>query len=349
MAEPAPLFTALTRIADLADRPFDVEPRPFAEWRDGDYVAGRVEPEPGRCYPVELATGRPAEVLGGERLVSALGVRRATLEVVGDWRAAAEEGGAIRLQVLSGGGILGRATSVASSMGRLIPLRYLGHAVRGGRVLRMADFARPALGLPYARPTVAVIGTSMSSGKTTAARVLIRRLAERGRRVVAAKLTGAGRYRDALSMRDAGAVEVFDFVDAGLPSTACPPEVCRAALPRLLGAIEAAAPDVVVVEAGASPLEGYNVGLALEAVRAHTRFTVLAATDPFAVVGVRESFPIAPDLVVGFAASTSAGVELVRRLSGLPALDLLDRRNDEQLDRMLDERLGAAAGGSPQA
>ena len=34
--------------------------------------------------------------------------------------------------------------------------------------------------------------------------------------VIGTKLTGAGRYRDILAMRDAGADYIFDFVDAGL-------------------------------------------------------------------------------------------------------------------------------------
>ena len=43
------------------------------------------------------------------------------------------------------------------------------------------------------------------AGKTTVAKVIIRHLRHAGLRVAGTKLTGAGRYRDVLSMSDAGA------------------------------------------------------------------------------------------------------------------------------------------------
>ena len=72
-----------------------------------------------------------------------------------------------------------------------------------------------------------------TSSKTTAAKRIVRVLKARGLRVGGAKLTGVGRYRDILGMRDAGADFVLDFVDAGLPSTACPADEFEPAL-RLL-------------------------------------------------------------------------------------------------------------------
>ncbi len=62
----------------------------------------------------------------------------------------------------------------------------------------------------------------MSAGKTTTGRLIVHELHDMGHKVIGAKLTGAGRYRDVLSFRDAGAAAVFDFVDAGLPSTVEP-------------------------------------------------------------------------------------------------------------------------------
>ena len=48
--------------------------------------------------------------------------------------------------------------------------------------------------------------------------------------VIGTKLTGAGRYRDILAMQDAGADYIFDFVDAGLPSTVVSEREYRRAL-----------------------------------------------------------------------------------------------------------------------
>ncbi|MEZ5073324.1 MAG: hypothetical protein R2691_00610 [Solirubrobacterales bacterium] len=97
----------------------------------------------------------------------------------------------------------------------------------------------------------------MDAGKTVAAVAIVRELEAMGLRVAGAKLTGVGRVRDILAMRDAGADSVLDFVDAGLPSTVVPAADYERAL-----AIKAQARrehlDVVVAEAGASPLEPYN-------------------------------------------------------------------------------------------
>ena len=45
---------------------------------------------------------------------------------------------------------------------------------------------------------------------------------------------------------------------------------------------------------------------------------------PYAVVGVSQSFGITPDLVTGIATSTTAGMELVERLTDIPALNLAE-------------------------
>jgi hypothetical protein len=122
----------------------------------------------------------------------------------------------------------------------------------------MQDFGPQISPIPYNQPTILIIGTSMSAGKNTTARVMIHLLKQMDLKVVGAKLTGAGSYRDILAMADAGCDRIFDFVDVGLPSSIAPPEDFRASLQTLLSLIEAEQPDVVVAEAGASPHEPYN-------------------------------------------------------------------------------------------
>ena len=187
---------------------------------------------------------------------------------------------------------------------------------------------------------VLIVGSSMSAGKTLSGRVIVHLLARLGLKVAGAKLTGAARYRDMLAFADAGADAVFDFVDAGLPSTACDPDVFRDALRYLLARIGRARPDVLVAEAGASPLEPYNGALAMEAVSEQVKFKLLCAMDPYAVVGVQQAFDRAPDLVAGGAANTDAGIALAEKLSGLPTLNLIDPNNHPRLERMLRAALG---------
>jgi hypothetical protein len=180
----------------------------------------------------------------------------------------------------------------------------------------------------------------MSAGKTSSARVIVRLLKEAGLRVIGAKLTGAGRYRDILCVKDAGADWIFDFVDVGLPSTVCPSDEYRAALRQLLARMMQVDGDVVVAEAGASPLEPYNGATAISEIKANVRCAVLCASDPYGVVGVSTAFNRRPDLVAGAAANTTAGIELVDKLSGLKALDLLDKQSLPKLRALLKETIG---------
>lgn len=279
-----------------------------------------------------------ADMVRGDLLVGALGKRAATLEGVGDWRAAGEDR---ELEALTSAGLLGKATSISPMLPDLMRFEYLGHATRNGKKLRMADFVQPAPPRKLDIPVILLIGTSMSAGKTSSGRVIIRALSYLGLNVVGAKLTGAARYRDVLTFRDAGATAVFDFVDAGLPSTVCPEPVFRDALELMLSKIAACDADVLVAEAGASPLEPYNGGTVIEYLRHLARFTVLCASDPYAVLGVQTAYGdrLKADLVSGPAANTTAGTRLVRQLSGHHALNLLDRNTYPELVALLQEAL----------
>jgi hypothetical protein len=57
------------------------------------------------------------------------------------------------------------------------------------------------------------------------------------------------------------------------------------------------------------------------------------------VLGVQHAFNIEPDLVAGPAGNTTAAVELVKRLTGVRALNLLERGGAEELRMLLDERI----------
>jgi hypothetical protein len=331
------VFASVTRNASLPDRLDSVEQLPRGRWSAGDFVAGTVLEQPGVSHTVETTSGRMAEVFPGDVLVGALGTRYATLEAVGDWREIEDD---LLLDSLTRAGVLGKCTSVApQSLLQVISLRYLGHVLERGEKLTMADFVEPLPPRELDAPIVLVIGTSMSAGKTTTAKTLIRLLKRRGLRVAAAKLTGVARYADTLAMQDAGADHTADFVDAGLASTMCEASVYRRALAHIVSSLAGSSPDVVVAEAGASPLEPYNVDLAERELADRVRFTILCASDPYAVVGVAEAYGIVPDVVAGKATSTEAGVALCERLTGVRALNVLSREGQLELDRLVAEQL----------
>jgi hypothetical protein len=330
------VFASLTRISDLEGGDFQVEELPRGKWAGGDYVAARVVGRPSSLYRVELTTGRVVEAMEGTRVIGALGKRAATLEATGDWEAIGQDRA---MDELTGAGLFGKALSVAPSLPRLMELDYLGHVVRNGRKLRMKDFVAPTPIAQFASPVILLIGTSMSAGKTTTGRIIIHELKRAGLKVAGAKLTGAGRYRDVLAFHDAGADMILDFVDAGLPSTVVPQAEFALAMEHMLATISAAGADVLVAEAGASPLEPYNGDTAVRMLGSNVSCTVLCASDPYAVLGVQAAFKATPDVVTGPTANTLAGVELVRKLTGLEALNLLDSDSIPRLLQILKRRL----------
>lgn len=319
-----------------------VEAVPRGQWAMGDYVMAEVlEHAAGRGF--ELPNGRFIEPSSGDLFVGALGSRFATLEATGSWEDVADDG---HMHVLTGGGVLGKCRTRSTLVPPLLAVRYVGHMLEGGERHGMADCVpgvEPGSATMFGMPVVLLTGTSMSAGKTTAARVLIRNLKERGFRVLGAKLAGAGRYRDILSMQDAGADRIIDFVDAGIPSTCCSRDRYSAALDSMLSQMAQGDEEVAVVEIGASPLEPYNGDLAIDAVKDLIAVHILCASDPYAVVGALEAYGLRPDLVTGTTSNTEAGVQLVERLSGLQAVDLRREESGPELTGLLNERLGTKA------
>ena len=194
-------FTSMTRIADLADDGFEVEEVERSEWATGDYVAVEVTTR-ASGQRIELTSGRQIEVAEGDLVLGALGHRHATLAATGSWQAVGRDG---RMSLLTGAGLLGKCTSRSTVTRPLTGVVYRGHLARDGTALAMKDFVEDVPPRDFDAPVVMLIGTSMSAGKTTAARVATRLLAQEGLRVLGSKVTGAGRYRDVLTMGDAGA------------------------------------------------------------------------------------------------------------------------------------------------
>ncbi|MFD1562407.1 hypothetical protein ACFR99_02325 [Haloarchaeobius amylolyticus] len=333
----ADVHTSVTRIADLEQRSYDVESRPKTEWETGDYVFARVTQRPAPGVRVENPQGRRVELMEGETIVGALGTRRATRELVGSWRDVDDDG---LLNIMTGGGVLGRVTSASPFSQTPVEVEYEGHVVVDGDVARMSEYGLTDAPATPEPPVVLVLGTSMSAGKTMTGRVITRVLVENEYDVAACKLTGAGTYGDVLSMEVAGADPIYDFVDAGLPTTIVPEDTFREAVRPVFARLQEA--DVIVAEVGASPLEPYNGEAVVDMLEEHVAFTVLCASDPYAVVGIEEAFGHSPDLVAGITTNTTAGVDLVEELVDCSALNVQNEAAKEPLADMLLEALADA-------
>jgi len=328
--------TSIARIADFDRNPYDVRLLEQSSWESGDYVRTEVTGTRTELYAIESCNGEMLPVQAGDQVIGALGHREATLEGVGSYLDVRQG----KMHALTSAGLLGVLTSYSVLLPRPLSLHYRGHIVRENLKITMSQFAMQAEEDGFAVPTILIIGTSMMAGKTVTGRRLCEVLSSAGLDVVGAKLTGAGRYRDIASFKRAGAANVFDFVDAGLPSTVVSEQEFRVAIRPLLSHIDRLQPDYLVAETGASPLEPYNVATAMQELGDNIVCIILAASDPFAVVGVQKAFNIRPDLVTGPAANTSAAVALVRKLADLPAINVIDRDTLPEFSAFLGNRLG---------
>lgn len=340
------VYGSLARIADFGNSNFDVVPLDRSQWATGDYVEGEVTGVPTLLYRIEDRMGHMVKVEPGDWVVGALGDRAATLEGVGGWHDIGDDG---LMHALTAAGLMGRYTSISTMIPEPLVLKYRGHLCREGRKVCMSDFAMRADSHEFSTPTLLLVGTSMSAGKTTTGRRVCKELDRAGLNVIGAKLTGAGRYRDILSYLKTGASEIYDFVDVGLPSTVVPEADFRKAIRPLLNHINDRQPDLLVAEAGASPLEPYNGAALMDELGDNIVCTILCASDPYAVVGVQKAFGLTPDLVTGPATTTSAAVELVRKLSGLHGINIIDPGTKLEFRRFLREQLKKLPGDQHRA
>ena len=330
------IFTSMLRISDLDKKPFSIKKLDKFKWKTGDYVVGKITNTGNDLLQIELINGRMRSIMKGDLVVGALGERYATLEATGTWKEVEEDG---IMHLLTGAGLFGKCTSKSAHLPNLIEIEYLGHVVRDEKICTMDDFVSDVKFSKFNTPVILLVGTSMSAGKTTSARIIVNQLKRAGLKIVAGKLTGASRYRDTLSLKDVGANYIFDFVDIGLPSSIYPREKFRKKLIQLLSRINSVKADVAVIELGASPLEPYNGDIAFEELKNNIKCIILCASDPYAVYGVMKSFNLKPDIVSGIATNTYAGAELIEKLCNVKALNLIDPNTSKALRTILGRKL----------
>jgi hypothetical protein len=183
--------------------------------RSGDLVLAVVT-RLGQHRKIEQPNGRRAALHVGDEIIVAYADRYAPDQyeshVPNDLR---------RAQLVASGGIasamLTRSLDVRNATD-IAPIGLVGDPQ--GRPLNVADFALRPVDPVRERPrTIAVIGTSMNSGKTTTIHFLVHGLSRAGVRTGVTKVTGTGSGGDYWVMFDAGAHVMLDFTDVGLAST----------------------------------------------------------------------------------------------------------------------------------
>lgn len=302
----------------------------------GDVILAEVV-RIGQHARIENLAGRRGELYVGDEVIVAYGNRYApdqfeafVPETLGPCHLAA------------GGGI---AADVAVRHGKMkapTELRPIGLLARAdGSVLNLADYglapARQDAPLPLA---VAVLGSSMNSGKTTSAAGIIHGLSRAGLRVGAAKLTGTGSGGDLWAMRDAGARRVVDFSDAGHASTfLLSADAVIAQARTLLASFDPADFDIVIVEIADGLLQR-ETAMLLEAARDAQWFrsVVFAAGDAMSAsygTNLLAKVGLPACAVTGVISASPLASREAEANTGLPTLTLPMLRDPVAITKML--------------
>lgn len=307
--------------------------------RAGQVLAVRVRGHKAVYNQLEDPSGRLLELDEGDVLAAVLGSRRALRGYAGVVPDKVEKGDV--LHVLNTGGVIGRCTSINPEVGPPREVEVLGailtFPVLGERIGVPADIAQGAVptrdDLPRCPPVIAIVGTCMNAGKTSAAARVIKHLAKTlGKRVAAAKVTGVSLRRDTLAMMDRGACEVADFGDAGFPSTSAgmTPKIAKGLLHKLAQG----EPDCIMVEFGDGILGEYGVQDLLRDpdIRRVTKVWIMCASDPVGAWGAKQLmsqvFELPIHVMSGPATDNEVGRAYVREQLGVPAFNAITQEKE---------------------
>lgn len=289
---------------------------------------------------IEAESGRPMVVAPGDVFLGTPGHRDSTRWLVGGPPA----DGLIpdrSYWVLADCGIVGELVGDSPvSKPYLGEVKYLG-TLRDEKNrdlnLRRFSLAPPKGQVDCGASLFVLVGTSAEAGKTTAALAVLESLRHHGRSaVLALKATGVASLRELMTYRDFGAIDAFDFVDFGLPST-CPANRTdiEPMFEHMLDTCLSRAAEAVIMECGSDML-GANVPVFLECLkrRRSQMKIILAAADPLGALGgktVLKEMGLEVDLITGPCTDTPTALERTRTLCGVTALNMARRGTHDVL------------------
>jgi hypothetical protein len=288
--------------------------------RAGDLTVAKVE-RLGTHDHAEDGHGRRVRLYPGDLVVGAYGNRYAT-----DFYEGYVPTGA-RTHLLTAGGLIGTVAAAHEAHADPTSLEVVGRlAGERLRLLSLEDFARPLLPPNPAASvpiTVAVLGTSMSSGKTTTAAAIVRGFARAGFAPGAGKVTGSGSGKDRWSYHDAGAHALLDFLDFGMPSTfGYPLDRLGATMTAIRDGLASEGCDVVVLEIADGLLQEETAWLARR-LPGFADAAVFAAVDALSAcsgVGLLHEIGVPVRAVSGLVTRSPLATGEAAVATGLPVL-----------------------------
>lgn len=293
----------------------------------GDLILAYVD-RIGQHRRVQLTGGRPSFIFPGDAVVMACGARYAPDQFEG--LAEIDPKGA---DLLAGGGCIGRMVARNTRIKTATRLMPVGRLLDStGRAVNLVQFAvrpRPAASLPK---VVAVLGTSMNSGKTLATARLVLGLRRAGFRVGAIKATGTGAFGDYNEYSDSGAHYVGDFTDAGMVTTYREPLArIKEGIKTLLDEAANHGCEIVIMEVADGILQQETAALIADPwFKMNICGLLFACGDAVAAVGGVSrlaNLGLLPDALTGLVSCSPMASQEATLATGLPVLtknDLAD-------------------------
>jgi hypothetical protein len=315
----------------------------------GDLLLARIT-RVGQHSGLQMPTGRRASLFTGDEIIVCYGNRYAP-----DQFEAVVPADLGPCHLVAAGGIAALAREWHVRMRRpteIAPVGLLADA--SGRVLNLSQFRlREDASLTAIGPRViAVAGTAMNAGKTTAAAHLIRGLVASGLRVAAAKVTGTGAAGDVMLFVDAGASPVVDFTDFGYASTyRVPPAEVEQIMRQTITHLTRSAPDIIVFEIADGLFQQETAALLKsQSFRRAVSGIVFAAPDALgAAAGVewleQRGLPVLA--VSGAMTASPLAIREAFQATHLPVLGLAELVDPDRLRSLLSD-LSLHASATPQ-
>lgn len=326
--------------------PHIVEISKKIEARAGNLIVVKALDENPGYGSIELVSGRMSRIIEGDIIAGVLGERKAQKGFYGKVPSKIKAGDV--LNILSLGGIIGKAASAHPELGNPVrvevigvPLVFSSFNERIGKPANIRESAiAPRKTLEHSAPLIIFSASCMDAGKTTAACELIKGLAAKGHKVAGVKLTGVSLMRDTLAMQDYGAIRTLDFNDAGVASTTSKP--VNSFAKGLLHELNKDIIDCIVIELGDGILGEYGVRSILTD-KHITRFAkaqIVCANDPVAAWGAKKlfgEFGLAITAICGRVTDTRTGIEFIERKLKIPAGNMM--MNPQKIVKLVEGKV----------
>lgn len=295
--------------------------------RVGDALYGRVE-RIGAHRELENKSGRIHRIADGSAAVFVLGNRYAT----DAYEAVVPTQPSPSLDLIARSGIVGEVRVRNSRFSDPTRVRVLGRIVgKDGEPVNTLDNPLIEPSTTHKKSPrsklILVVGTSMNSGKSTAAVACCWALSTMGHEVRASKVTGTASLKDILHMNDAGAKVYNDFSYLGHPSTYLLPEPALLSIFNDLDLRYANNPrNYWVVELADGVLQRETALLLSHPdVTQRIHRLIFCASDTFGALGglrvLCEDYGLEPSAISGLVSGSPLGIQELAARTPVPVFD----------------------------